>query len=188
MNKSKTIASALLLGALGVSAVQAAEPVLGPYIGVSGTQSRFDTDRFDIDDIDDEDTGWKGIAGYRFAPFFAAETAYVDFGETDAPEDVIGGPFRANAKALTAFGLGIVPLGPVELFGKLGASRVKSRGRIGGSDFSDADTKLAYGAGVQLALRNVGLRAEWEKFDTQTLGNLKVVSVGLTYTFPIAPR
>jgi len=188
MTNANKFASALLLGALGVSAAQAVEPVLGPYIGVSGTQARFDKDAFDIDDVDDEDTGWKGIAGYRFAPFFGAELSYVDFGETDAPEDVIGGPFRANAKALTAFGLGIVPVGPVELFGKLGGSRVKSRGRIGGADFSEADTKLAYGAGVQLALRNVGLRAEWEKFDTDTIGNLKVVSVGITYTFPIAPR
>jgi hypothetical protein len=183
MNNSRKLASALLVGALGVSAAQAAEPpVLGPYIGISGTQARFDSDSFDIDDVDDEDTGWKGIVGYRFAPFFGAEAAYVDFGQTDVPEDAIQ-QFRANAKGLTAFGLGIVPVGPVELFGKLGASRVKSRGRIGGADFSDADTKLAYGAGVQLALRNVGLRAEWEKFDTDTIGNLKVVSLGVTYTF-----
>jgi hypothetical protein len=176
MTKTKKFASALLLGALGVSAAQAATPVL------------FDKNHFDIDDVDDEDTGWKGILGYRFAPFFGAEAAYVDFGDTDAPEDTIGGPFSANAKALTAFGVGIFPVGPVELFGKLGASRVKSRGRIGGADFSDADTKLAYGAGVQLALHNVGLRAEWEKFDTDSIGNLKVVSLGVTYTFNAGPR
>jgi opacity protein-like surface antigen len=186
MNKSKAIASVLVLGMCGAAAAQAVEPVLGPYIGISGTQSRFDGDAFDIDDVDDEDTGWKGILGYRFAPFFAAEAAYVDFGDTDAPEDVVGGPFSANAKGLTAFGVGIVPVGPVELFGKAGGSRVKSRGRIGGSDFSDSDTKFAYGLGVQLALRNVGLRAEWEKFDTDTIGNLKVVSLGVTYTFNTA--
>jgi len=142
MTKTKKFVPALLLGALGVSAAQAATPVMGPYIGISGTQARFDKHHFDVDDVDNEDTGWEGIVGYRFAPFFGAEAAYVDFGDTDAPEDAIGGPFSANAKALTAFGLGIVPVGPVELFGKLGASRVKSRGRIGGSDFSDADTKL----------------------------------------------
>ena len=99
MTKTKTIASALLLGALGVSAAQAAAP-LGPYIGIAGTQSRFDKHHFDIDDVDDEDTGWEGILGYRFAPFFAVESSYIDFGDTDAPEDVIGGPFSANAKAL----------------------------------------------------------------------------------------
>jgi hypothetical protein len=190
MTNTKKYASALLLGALGVSAAQAATPVpvMGPYIGVAGTQARFDKHHFDVDDVDNEDTGWEGIVGYRFAPFFAAEAAYVDFGDTDAPEDALGGPFSANAKALTAFGLGIVPVGPVELFGKLGGSRVKSRGRIGSRNFSDADTKLAYGAGVQLALRNVGLRAQWEKFDTNSLGNLKVVSLGATYTFNVAPR
>src|SRR6185369_1480751 len=99
MTKTNMFASALLLGAVGVSAAQAAPPpVLGPYIGVAGTQARFDKHHFDIDDVDNEDTGWEGIVGYRFAPFFAAETAYVDFGDTDAPEDAIGGPFSANAK------------------------------------------------------------------------------------------
>ncbi len=41
---------------------------------------------------------------------------------------------------------------------------------------------------LQVPLRNFGLRAEWEKFDTDSIGNLQLISVGLTYTFSPFPR
>jgi OmpA-OmpF porin, OOP family len=185
MTRTTTLASALLLGAFGVSAAQAAAPI-GPYIGGSATQSRFDTDNFDVDDVDDEDTGWKAFIGYRFAPFFAVEGGYVDFGESDSPADAVGGPFSLDAKGMSAFGVGIIPVGPVELFGKAGGARLKYNGIYGADEFKDSSTEFAYGFGVQLALGNVGLRAEYENFDTGgDAGKLDLISVGLTYTFNV---
>jgi hypothetical protein len=184
MTRTNAIASALLLGALGVSAAQAAAPI-GPYVGGSATQSRFDTDNFDVEDVDDEDTGWKAFAGFRFAPFFAVEGGYIDFGETDSPADAVGGPFSLDAKGISAFGLGIIPVGPVEFFGKAGGARLKSNGIYGPDEFSDSSTNFAYGFGVQLALGSFGLRAEYENFDADDAGHLDLISVGLTYTFNI---
>ena len=37
-------------------------------MGAGITQSRWDADNFDVDDLDDEDNSWKAIAGYRFNP------------------------------------------------------------------------------------------------------------------------
>jgi OOP family OmpA-OmpF porin len=185
MNKTNAIVSALLLGTLGVSVAQAEAP-MGPYIGGSATQSRFDTDNFDVSDVDDEDTGWKAFAGFRFAPFFAVEGGYIDFGKTDSPADAVGGPFSLDAKGISAFGVGIIPIGPVELFGKAGGARLKTNGIYGPDEFNDSNTEFAYGLGVQLALGNVGLRAEYENFDTgNDAGHLDLISVGVTYTFNI---
>ena len=188
MIKTNAIASALLLGALGVSAAQAATPVLGPYIGGSATQSRFDTDNFELSDVDDEDTGWKAFVGWRFAPFFAVEGGYTDFGQSDATADQLPDDFRLKVKGASVFGVGIIPIGPVELFGKAGGARLKVNGIYGDDRFRDSETNFAYGAGVSLAFGNVGVRAEYENFDADDAGHLDLISLGLTYTFNIGPR
>src|SRR5690606_37045687 len=65
MSKSVTFATAIAAFAvLGMSAASAAE---GFYVGGSALQSRFDSDEFDVEDVDDEDTGWKILAGFRGA-------------------------------------------------------------------------------------------------------------------------
>ena len=186
MNKTNMIASALAIGICGASAASAAE---GMYIGGAVEQSRFDSDNFTVEDQDKEDFGWKVIGGYRFTPHFAIETAYTDFGRSNAPSAAIGGPFEAKADALSAFGVGLLPIGnAVDLYAKAGAARIKAKGNVGAVFFDDKETEFAYGAGVQFKLGNVGLRAEYEKFDTDVIGDLDVISVGLTYTFAFAPR
>lgn len=179
MKTSITAASALLaLAALGASATATAAE--GVYIGGAALQSRFDSDDFDVDDVDEEDTGWKAFVGIRPMPFFAMEAGYINFGKSQAPAV---GAFEAKAEAFTAFGVGIIPVGPIELFGKAGAARIDAKGNVDAVFFDDKEIEFAYGAGVQLALGALGIRAEYEKFDTDVIGNLDVISLGLTYTF-----
>ena len=184
---SKTImlavASMTLLGAAGTAMAQDAEPNTGFYIGGGLTQSRFDNDDFDVDDIDDEDNSWKAILGFRPHKNFAFEANYVNFGKSTQPSTVGGGPFEADADGYAAFGLGIIPVGPIELYGKLGVARIDSDGNVGAVFFEDKATELAYGAGIQFRLGGLGLRAEYEKYDTDVIGDLDLITVGLTYTF-----
>jgi hypothetical protein len=67
--RSRTITlaalSAALLASAGTAMAQDTEPDTGFYIGGGLTQSRFDNDDFDVDDIDDEDNSWKAIIGFR---------------------------------------------------------------------------------------------------------------------------
>jgi OOP family OmpA-OmpF porin len=185
MNRTAVISSTLMLGILGSTAAGAAE---GLHIGGAAQQSHFDSDEFDVEDIDNDDYGWKAIAGFRFTPHFALEGTYTDFGRENAPSVAIGGPFEAEAEAVSVYGVGLLPLGPLDLFAKAGASRIDAKGNVGAVFFKDHDTIFAYGAGVQLWLGNLALRAEYEKYDTDVVGDLDAVVVGLTYTFSSAPR
>jgi len=174
MRKTVKAAGALLaLAGLGLSAhAQAAQ---GLYVGASAIQSRFDSDNLDIDDVDDEDTGWKAFVGIRPMPYFGAELAYTKFGEAQAPS------FSAEAESWSAFGLGIAPVGPVELFVKAGLARIETDSVA--ATFENKETEFAYGAGVQMAFGRLGVRAEYEKFDTDVIGDLDVISLGVTFTF-----
>jgi hypothetical protein len=174
--------SAALLLSTGAMA-QDMGPGTGFYVGGAFTQARFDNDDFDVEDIDDEDNSWKLIAGIRPAPAFAFEANYVNFGESSAPSVAVGGPFEAKAEGFALFGLGILPLGPVELFGKLGAARIDSKGNVGAVFFDDKATEFAYGAGAQMRFGGFAIRAEYEKFDTDVIGDLDLISLGVTFTF-----
>lgn len=180
MNKTTTITSvAAALAVLGMSAATAAE---GFYIGGAGMQSRFDSDNFDVEDVDDEDTGWKAIAGFRLHPNFAVEGSYVSFGNASAPSTALGGPLDAEANAMSLFGVGLAPMGPVDLFLKAGMARIDADGTVGAVAFEDKAWEFAYGAGIQWNLGNLALRAEYEKFDTDVIGDLDVISLGVTFT------
>lgn len=180
MSKSVTFATAIAAFAvLGMSAAVAAE---GFYVGGSALQSRFDADEFDVEDVDDEDTGWKIIAGFR-GERLGVEGAFTQFGQAEAPSVAVGGPFEAKAEALSLFGVGYLPVGPVELFLKAGGARIKSEGNVGAVFFDENDTEFAYGGGVQFNLGRMGIRAEYEKFDTDVIGDLDVISLGVVFTF-----
>ena len=175
------IAAALLW--TGSAMAQDTEVEPGFYMGAGLTQSRWDADNFDVDDLDDEDNSWKAIAGYRFHPNFAVEGNYVDFGETSAPATPAAARFDAEAKGLALYAVGIVPVSMVDLYAKAGAARIDGEGRLGDVGFEDDATEFAYGAGVRLRLQNFGIHAEYEKFDTDIVGDLDLISIGATYSF-----
>jgi predicted porin len=183
MKKTAVTAASMLLGVFGVSAVGAAE---GFYVGAAAQQSHFDSSEFDVEDIDNDDYGWKIITGFRFTPNIGLEATYADFGEANAPSVSVGGPFEARAEAFSVNGLVLFPVGPVDLFAKAGASRIDAKGNVGAVFFKDHDTIFAYGAGAQVSFGNLALRADYEKYDTDVVGDLDAIVVGLTYTF--APR
>lgn len=180
MNRSAKIASALAVALFGASVASATE---GFYVGGGVLQSRFDSDNFSVDDIDNDDTSWKVLAGFRLTPNFALEGAYTRFGEATAPSVAVGGPFEARANAFSAFGIGLWPIGPVDLFAKVGAARIDARGNVGAVFFDDEEIEFAYGVGAQFNIGPVALRAEYEKFDTDVIGDLDVISLNVVFTF-----
>jgi hypothetical protein len=171
----------LLLGSSGAAFAQDAD-LRGFYLGGSITQTRFDEDNFSFNDLDDEDNSWKIVGGFRFSNQFGVEGNYVDFGEASAPA-LIGVPaFNAEAKAFSLFAVGYLPVSAFDFFAKVGAAQIdaETRGRV----VSDDDkTEFAYGGGAQLRLGQLGIRAEYEKYDTDIVGDLDMISLGLTYTF-----
>jgi hypothetical protein len=177
------IAASLTLAAC--AAAQADDEQLAPhgfYLGGGLTQSRYDGRGFNLDRNTDNNA--KGILGMRFTDNFAVEANYIDFGSVHAPAQTPATyPFNVKAKGYSAYAVGLVPLKWGDVYGKLGAARVDSDGARAGLLFKDGANKIAYGAGVQVRLAQFGIRAEYEKFSTNQIGDLDVVTLGATYTF-----
>jgi opacity protein-like surface antigen len=179
MRKAILFAAALLT--LPVLPAVAADN--GFYLGGSIGQANVQIDdlkdnAFPDDDFDADDTAFKLIAGIRPLDWLAVEAAYVNFGE---PEDRVAGlSLEAEGDGISAFAVGFLPVGPVDLFAKAGIIAWDSK--ITGAAFDDDGSDLAYGAGAQFRVLSFSIRAEYEKFDISDV-DVDMISVGLTYTF-----
>ena len=177
MRKAILFAAALLT--LPVLPAVAADN--GFYLGGSVGQANLKiddlSDGISTADFDADDTAFKLIAGIRPLDWLGVEAAYVNFGE---PEDtVLGQKLKADGDGISAFAVGFLPTGPVDLFAKVGLISWDSK--IGGT-FDDDGTDLAYGVGAQFRVLGLSIRAEYEKYDISDV-DLDMISVGLTYTF-----
>lgn len=178
MRKAILLAVALLT----LPALPALAADNGFYLGASVGQANLKIDdltngTFANDDFDADDTAFKLIAGIRPLDWFGVEAAYVNFGE---PEDtVLGQKLKADGDGISAFAVGFLATGPVDLFAKAGLISWDSK--ISGS-FDDDGTDLAYGAGAQFRVLGLSIRAEYEKFDISDV-DLDMISIGVTYTF-----
>jgi opacity protein-like surface antigen len=114
---------------------------------------------------------------------FAAEANYVDFGKAQAPAAALVGPSGTSASAISAFALAVMPVSMVDLYLKAGVARVKAKGQIGGVRFSDHTTGFAYGAGAAFNFANLALRAEYEKYDVNSVRDLDLITLAAVYTF-----
>jgi opacity protein-like surface antigen len=176
MRKAILFAAALLT----LPMLPAAAADNGFYLGASVGQANLQIDdlaNISTADFDGEDTAFKLVAGIRPLDWLAVEAAYVNFGEPD--DTVLGLPLEAEGDGISAFAVGFLPTGPVDLFAKAGLISWDSK--IGGS-FDDDGTDLAYGAGLQFRVLGLSIRAEYEKFDISDV-DLDMISIGLTYTF-----
>lgn len=176
MRKSLLITSALLLGA----AAPAFAADNGLYLGASIGRSNVDID--DIpglgsEDFSADDTAFKLIVGIRPLDWLAVEASYVNFGE---PEDtVLGQKIKTEGDGISAFAVGFLPAGPVDLFAKVGLVTWDTKV----ATFNDDGTDFAWGVGAQLRLLSLSVRAEYEKFDLSGVDDLSLISIGVTYTF-----
>jgi Outer membrane protein beta-barrel domain len=151
----------------------------GFYLGVSVGQANIEVDdvTFTGEDFDADDTGYKLIAGFRPLDWLGLEASYVNFGEPD--DTLLGTTVEVEGDGISAFAVGFLATGPVDLFAKVGLLSWDSR--IVG--FNEDGTDLAYGVGAQFRLLGLGVRAEYEIFDVEDIDDLNMISIGVTYTF-----
>lgn len=179
MRKAIPFAAALLT--LPVLPAVAADN--GFYLGGSIGQANVQIDNLTgnvlpDDDFDADDTAYKLIAGMRPLDWLAVEAAYVNFGEPD--DTVAGFPLEAEGDGISAFAVGFLPTGPVDLFAKVGLIAWDTK--VSGIGFDDDGSDLAYGVGAQFRFLSLSIRAEYEKFEISDV-DLDMISIGLTYTF-----
>jgi hypothetical protein len=168
-----SLAALLALGSLPAVAADN-----GIYIGAGAGLSSVQEDELDYDA---DANGFKLIAGWRFIDWLAVEANYIDFGSGD---DVVEDEkIEASADALSLSAVGFLPVGPVDLFARVGAVNWNadlSSPSFG--SFRDDGTDLTYGLGLQFRLGSLGLRAEYEMFDFDG-ADVDMLSVGVTWTF-----
>lgn len=176
-----------ILAAVGAAAVSVPSVAAdrtdrsGFYAGGGLGQSSVETDG-----LDDDDTAWKVFAGYRVtaAPMLdlAVEGGYRDFGN---PEQTVNGQkTEYEANGVDLYGVAIAPVGAVDLFGKVGGIWYEQERTVSGVKVEDDDeTDLAYGVGVGTEFRNVGVRAEWERFDLNGTDDVDMYSLNAYWRF-----
>lgn len=167
--------------ALATSFAHAADN--GFYLGAAITQANIDD--FEADDFELDDTAWKIIAGFRPLDAFAVEASYMDLGDERGSIPGLG-TASAEANAITAFGVLLLPLAPIDLYAKAGLALWNVEGSFSGvanADFDEDGTEFAYGAGVQARLGSFAIRGEYEAFDIDDTDGAELFSLGFTYTF-----
>lgn len=150
----------------------------GIYIGAGYVQSDYGLDDPDLAGFDDEDSGFKLIAGWRPIDNFGVEVNYIDHGDALVPPDT-----RLGAETISGFAVGYIALPVVDLFAKAGATSWKVDAVTGGADIDEDDLDFAWGAGIQARILSLGARLEYEQFPIVGDEKLDTISLSFTYTF-----
>lgn len=162
------------IGLLILLALIAATPSFaGFYAGASFGNTTVEVDEPGFS-FDADDPSWKAFGGFRFLKFLGVEASYLDLG---SPTD---GSVTIETTGWSAFGVGVLPLGPFGLFAKLGA--VSSETDITGA-IGDDSTDPAYGVGAEFAFSKIAIRAEYELFDIEDTDSVYMLSVGAAWRF-----
>jgi len=197
---ARAAAAALLLTAALLERAGAVD-LLGLYAGAAVGQSRVeaDGDGFAAGDFRKNHSAFKVDAGVHPIAPIGAEVAYIDMGH---PGGSLGArPADVKMKGEAAFATLFLPIPVVDLYGKVGFSRldstVNSTRVLSGLStctissptcalqpfaVNRINTRFAAGAGIQYRFGALGLRAEYERFDAAG-GNPSLLSLGLAWTF-----
>lgn len=181
MRKGNVLAALALVAATALAEPAAAQAYVGGTLGASKVNDGCAGAPAGVT-CDDSSTAWRILGGYQFHPHFAGEMAYHALGKVSATGP--GGTADAKAHAFEMLGVGSLPLGPVSLYGKLGVYSAEIRGGGAAAGLRGSSSDLTLGAGVQWeATRNVGLRAEWQRYLDVGGADFDLLSVGFIYRF-----
>ncbi|MBV8495398.1 MAG: hypothetical protein JO361_01310 [Gammaproteobacteria bacterium] len=174
----------LLSGALLLGAGLARADDLAVYVGAGITRDKLSG--IEITNSDLNATSWKALVGVRPVSVFAVEADYIDLGsETVSSLGVLSGNVHVSYKAFAGYAVGFVPLALkyVDVFGKLGAARWSLSGSSSETgnlfSLSSNGTELAWGAGAQVHLGNVGGRLEYENFHVRNTSGAGIFSASV---------
>ena len=174
-----------LVTALGLVSLPAFSADNGIYLGASigqgGVQGDTSVEGFKLD-FDASSNAYKLIGGWRFLDWLAVEGNYVDFGTAD--DKVQGEKLETDFSGFSLSAVGFLPLGPVDLFARVGAINWDANLDLPGYDIrgNEDGTDLTYGVGAQFRVWSLAFRAEYEIFDVED-ADVDMISVGVTWTF-----
>ena len=196
-SNSRKFSRSVLAALCSASALAyAAEP--GPYVEGSMGQStikasaKFADDEGAVDTfhMSKDETAYKASVGYNLTPWLGIEGGYVDFG---SPSDHANLPAfgrvdgKVDATGWEGFVVGSLPVGPIDLFAKVGAIESDVRFKVHSEDFAagrsedESSGEFAYGGGAAYQFGKLSLRAEVESYNANKLDDMHLITAGLTY-------
>jgi OOP family OmpA-OmpF porin len=198
-------AVALALSA-GSAGAQTDDNDSGFYVGAGIGQFNVQIDDIDqtdeaIQKLDDSGNSWKGFVGWRFNKYIAAELAYIDFGSVrgtfgGAPSSTTAngssGDYDVSISGFAPYVIGTIPLGPIELFGKIGYYFYDTKTSLHlddplSNDLADASSSeedLMYGVGLGVTfLQHVNARLEYERIDAKNLDDADALWLSASWRF-----
>ena len=110
------------------------------------------------------------------------EGGYVDLGGPSAT--ILTETLDLQVTGWDAFGVIGFDIGPVGIFGKVGAITWDLEATVSGLEAgTDDGTDPAYGIGARFSLGSLQIRGEYEYFDVESVNDLYMLSIGLVWTF-----
>ena len=170
--------------ALGGLCSLPAEATGGLYLG-GGVGAARVRENVSGETLDAGDAGYKAFIGYRFDEVpvvdLALEAGYTDFG---GPKKTIAGQdAKFKLHGAYAAGLLILPVGPIDLYGKGGVYNWKSELSFGGTSTSRSGNDPFYGLGAGFYLWKLGFRAEYERYQVKDVDRVEMFSVNVLFQF-----
>jgi len=189
------ILAAIAAAALTMPAIALAQDARG-YFGLSTGATKAkewcDTNALpagaSLASCDRRDKGWKMFAGYRVYRVLAFEVSFIDFGKRSltATTSTETATVRARGSAFSADAVGMIPLGWLEVFGKVGIAKVKAESpdtTLSGTTFrlGKNDNEAHVGLGLNYRFSSEwDVRGEWERIKDS---KIDFFSIGLQYRY-----
>lgn len=154
----------------------------GFFLGVGAGQFNIKIDDVTgTQDFDSDDTVYKIFGGYRFNPYFSVELDYIDLG---SPKDtVLNVPVTASINGFAPYAVATIPLGPIELFGRVGYYFYDVEVK-GNAVVKDSNEDLVYGVGVGLTFfEKLHTRLEYEFFDIDDVDSSNALWLSVAWRF-----
>ena len=126
---------------------------------------------------------YRVFGGWRFNPYLSVQLDYDDFGHSAPALGELG--LSAKSDAWTPAVKGTLPLGPIELFGKVGEMFSNVRlNTNGGQAVTDTGNHPLYGVGIGgTILKRLNLSAEYERIKMPNLRDADAVWLNASWRF-----
>ncbi len=198
MKNVTTVAAVLLTAMAGPVLAQenddnrAGRNLEGFYLGGGVGDFSAAVDEIDeLDDVDDVgidfsdgDNAMKLFAGWHFNRYFAVQGDFVDFGESSGfvSPSVSG---TSDVQGIAPSIVGTLPIGPVELFARVGMMFYEVDLNLSGGQLVDESGEdLVWSAGIGIdILDRVNLRLEYEEIDIPQLDEADAIWLNAAWKF-----
>jgi OOP family OmpA-OmpF porin len=197
MTKTLTVAGALLALLAGPAQAQRGDEGRGRnpeglYLGAGVGDFSSAVDEINsLDDVDDVgidfsdgDNAAKLFGGWRFNRFVALQADFVDFGESSgAVSPSVRG--TSDVEGLAPSVVGTLPIGPLELFGRVGVMFYEvDLNLTGGRIIDERGEDFLWGGGLGIdVLDRMNLRLEYEEIDIAELDEADALWLNIAWKF-----